>query len=254
MRVINQTSIIMKKYTLISLVMATAATLNAQTIINVELGAGTAIGASDVAGVVPSAGWQLENGYPSFTNKALELDNGDPSGALLSGTGSGNVSPLGGSTATNDYTMFNRGLGITNTGSTLSVTDLPAAFTDNGYEVYVYFAAVDNLANGANNLRETISISDGTSTFYFDVDETQPSYQGSFIQATTIADAGTNPVANYAVFSGSAANFTITATNIDTTTNNIGALTGMQIVAVPEPSAFAGIFGLVALLAARRRA
>lgn len=237
-------------------VLAAATTVSAQ-VISVDLGKDTAVTGTDVTGFVPTAGWQQESGFPDFSGRALDLSDGSPSGATLDGDGSGNITTIGASTADNDYTMYNRALAIEGSGgfSTLSVTGLGAEFTGPGYDVYVY---VGSATNFGLETRVTFSFTDGTTTYYLDADESIASYQGSFIQATTTtyAGSGTTPIANYVVFSGlTGTDFTISAQNVDTVTASAAGFTGMQIVAVPEPSTFAfiGTFGLIAGLVALRR-
>ncbi len=212
--------------------------VNAAALINVDLGNSTAVGVSDIAGVVASSGWYQESASPDFSNRALDLSDGSASGALLTADGTGNYTAIGAATTDPNYTMYNRVLGIEgNSGlSTLNVTGLSSAFTAAGYDVYVYFSTLSN--SSGSNVRDTLSFSDGTTTFYSDVDENNANYQGSFVQAaTTSYSSGNTPIANYVKFSGlTSTDFTISARNVDNVTGATAGFAGMQIVAIPEPS------------------
>lgn len=255
----------MKKHypLLLALILCTLPALG-QVTINVELGSGTAVSGTDVAGVVPSAGWQQKSGYPDVTTpSALNLSDGSSSGASITFDGTGNVTSIGAATTDANYTMFNRNLGIgfagsgnTNgsLGSTISVTGLGTDFTTNGYDVYVYVATNTNFGSGGEDI-ETVSMSDGTTTYYFEINDTIASYQGSFIQATAtdLASAG---LANYVKFSGlTSSSFTISSTPVTVNADSLGGFAGMQIVAVPEPGTFALLagFGALGLILVRRR-
>lgn len=219
--------------------------VQAELLISVDLGAGTTVG-SGTAGVVATNGWQQRTGFPDFSGAALNYADGSSSGATLDGTGSGNISSIGASTADGDYSMFNRMLGISSSlgYSTLTVSGLNIG---SAYDVYVYIASADNLSNGAGGIVSTISVSDGTSTYYLEADEDTASYQGSYVQATA-TDSGSSVSANYVKFSGLSGNFfTISAQNIDSVTSSTAGFAGLQIVAVPEP-ATAGMLGLGALI------
>jgi hypothetical protein len=211
--------------------------LSAQSI-NIELGGGTSLGHSDSAGVIPSIGWQKKSGYPNITNSALSLSDGSSTGATITANGSGNLVTFGATTTDSNTTMFNSGLGITrldNGGSTISVSGLGADFTENGYNVYLYFGSTTNYSTDAPY---TLSFSDGATTYYAQVKENEATYSGTYLRATaTIAETPTVS-SNYVLFEGlTSANFAITVANIlNTSTDSSAALTGMQIVAAAEPA------------------
>ena len=243
----------MKKAILLAL-LAGVTSLSAQSMINIDLGSGTAVTDTDTLGVVPSAGWQQKFGYPDFSDVALALNDGAPSGATMTADFNGNVATYGASTTDSNYTMYNRG-GALNTadsgGTTVTVNNLGTQFTSSGYDVYVYFGSLNNF--GSDDAY-WLSFSDGSTTYYAAVEEDVATYEGSYQQVTNT----TTPIAapseadgtNYVVFSGlTSTNFTITAANItNTSTGSSAAITGMQIVAVPEPATYASMAGLVVLL------
>ncbi len=246
------------KHTLLPLlgVLLSAAIAQGQ-LINIDLGNSTTVGSDQSAGVVASTGWQQKSGYPNFSNQSLLFSDGSPSNGLITAVnGTGNYSSIGASTTDPNYTMFNRDIGISgNTGlTTITVTSLTNTEFSGGYDVYVYIAAN---ANSSSHEEATISLSDGTSTYYVLVNETIASYQGSFIQSTATS-SGTAPIANYVKFSGlTGDSFTISSQNVDDLTGAVAGLAGMQIVAVPEPSTMAYLGMLTVLsflyLVKRRR-
>lgn len=235
----------MKKVFAGIVVAAVAFTAQADLMINVDLGAGTTVG-SGIAGVVASDGWQQKSSWPSFTDLSVLYADGSASGATVSGTGVGNVSAVGASTSDGDYTMYNRGLAIEgNAGySSVSFANLDVAAFGGSYDVYVYFASVDGGSSG----ELTFSFSDGTTTYYTVLDDTVTTYAGSYVQATA-TDAGSAVLGgNYVKFSGlSSSSLTISSQNLTDVTGGMGAFTGIQIVAVPEP-ATVGMLGLGALV------
>lgn len=131
----------------------------------------------------------------------------------------------------------------------VTFSNLNANFTD-GYFVIVYLTGF-NGNTGA-------SISDGTTTFYYQT-LSSPSAPVSLVQTTQTTDlgAGNNPFAQYAIFGSDTSPLTA-----DTITLTIRALSGggaglggVQLIAVPEPASAALLTGIasVGLLARRRR-
>jgi hypothetical protein len=237
----------MKKWiiTLCAMLFAVASASQAA-LINVDLGAGTWVGSS-TAGVVASDGWQLKSSYPNFSNLSLNYADGTASGATISGYGSGNVASVGAATTDGDYLMFNKNLGafaLNQGASTITVNNLSMG---GAYDVYVYFAANANPA-GVDYV-DTFAISDGTTTYYIKADETQASYQGTYIQSTATV-AGDAIVANYVKFSNlSASTLALSFGNLRNDDAGAAGVSGIQIVSsvVPEPATI-GMLGLGAVV------
>ena len=122
----------------------------------------------------------------------------------------------------------------------------------NGYDVYVYVASATNF--GGVDRKDTFRVGNGTTDYYVDLDETVTSYAGTFIQSTATT-SGSSIIANYIKFSGmSGASFSINANNTTSTTDSAGLFTGMQVVAIPEPSTLALVgIALGSLVFFRRR-
>ncbi len=224
--------------TAVGILLASAA--SAAAMINIDLGAGTSVG-TGTAGVVASNGWQLKAGYPDVTTaSSLNLASGTASGASILLDGTGNITSIGAATTDGNYSMFNRGLGIGASGSgnvsnpyNVQISNLSSDFTSNGYDVYVYFGSGDNVSG--TDVVTTVTVTDGNGTFYLDVSEAQATYQGSYIQGTATS-AGSSVLGNYVKFSGSTSSTLSISAIASGATDSVVTLTGMQIVAVPEPS------------------
>lgn len=229
-------------------------TLYAQTMINIDLGAGTSVG-SGTAGVVSSDGWQQESGFPDFGPNSLDYEDGSASGATVTlGNASGNVTSIGAATTDGNYEMYNRGAGIKEGSATtlsLSGLDTSGVFSG-GYDVYVYMASAVNFDAGDNV--NTFRVGNGTTDYFLDLDETVTSYAGSFVQSSATI-AGDSIIANYVKFSGmSGASFTVDSINTEGKSDSAGLFTGMQVVAIPEPSTLALVgIALGAVMLFRRR-
>lgn len=161
--------------------------------------------------------------------------------------------PNGQATFNNAYTNTPLFAGLddyttTTTPVSLTLSDLNATFTL-GYYAIVYV--------GGFNANTGASITDGTSTFFYRPDPAPVAPYGAFVQTTQITDlgAGNNPIAQFAVFGSQASPLTsdsITFT-LDTLSGGGAALSGVQIVAVPEPTVGVLLLSGAALLALRRR-
>jgi hypothetical protein len=127
--------------------------------------------------------------------------------------------------------------------TTVTFSSLAANFSA-GYKAIVYLTGF-NSNTGA-------SISDGTSTYYF---QTASPADATQVQTLDIDSGDGYDVANYAVFGSDLSPLTadsITFT-LDTLVGGGSGLGGVQLVAIPEPTTF-GILALALLaLQARRR-
>jgi hypothetical protein len=188
----------------------------------------------------------------TLTATDLPFSGGDPSTVDVSmtapnGWGSGvagvNDTPLKG--FLDDYTA-------TVNPTSLTLSQLNASFPL-GYYTIIYLSGFDG-NNGA-------SISDGTTTFYYQpVDFTVSTWDGTLVQTTTTTDLGSGnaPVAQYAVFGSPSSPLTADSVTftLDTLYGGGSGLGGVQIVAVPEPSTgmILGVgLALVALVQRLRR-
>lgn len=226
----------------------------ASTIISVDLGSGEAVESTDIAGVVPAAGWTQASGSPGFSSQNLFFSDGTDSGADISTgatAGSGNTGTLGASTATPDFEMFNRGIRIPSQNPQprngfLTITNLPTTGDFAlGYDIYLYVGSTGpNLNPGA------FSATIGTQTFFADFPQS-PTFTGTFEQITSTSSSSPSTSGNYFLFSG----LTGPSQSIDIAAagNNRNAITGLQIVAVPEPASLGLIAAGVALLMPRAR-
>jgi hypothetical protein len=197
------------------------------------------MGAGEVAGVVPQDNWNSFTGQNQPAAQALVDDAGAATGATVVWT-----SPAGqwdtniADTPGNLRMML--GYLDTNGVDALSVTvsNLPASITAGGYEVYAY-ADGDN---GTEVRPATYAITGSPSAV--NTDGADSTFAGTFVQGT-----------NYVRLTGlTASSFTLTATPNQGPGTPRAPLNGIQIVAVPEPSAVALLgLGAAALLARRRR-
>lgn len=162
-------------------------------------------------------------------------------GGLNSAAAGYNNTPMKGFVA--DYTT-------TPTPTSLTLSQINTSFAS-GYLAIVYLSGF-NLNRGA-------SITDGTSTFFYQpVDFTVNTWNGTLVQTTTTTDLGSGnaPVAQYAVFGSSSSPLTansITFT-LDTLYGGGAGIGGVQLVAVPEPSAaLTGLLGVGLFILSQRK-
>jgi hypothetical protein len=133
-------------------------------------------------------------------------------------------------------------------GETLTITGLGPAFTDNGYKVMVFF---DMGSSAARTYGFTIG---GTTYWTNDVTGTDADSNDDGLmewrQALGTTSATATQSANYAVFEGlTADSFTIEGE----TTGGRAVISGLQVVAVPEPSSSAILLLLGAGFLVRRK-
>jgi hypothetical protein len=208
---------------------------------------------TDVAGVVAVPNW---NNVPSdnlATPVALNSSTGAATGATVAVSGMNNAWSLPTVPATPDATMMRGYLDSGNTTTTtVTVANLPAAFTSAGYNVYVYFDG--NNTTNARSGQYTIG-----SQMIFGMDNASTDFTGSFVQVPSTSNTNqmaNTPAGNYTIFTSLTANsFTLTATPAFPATGTLRApINAIQIVPVPEPGsiALAGI-GMVSLLGYRLR-
>lgn len=161
--------------------------------------------------------------------------------------------PNGQATFNNAYTNTPLFAGLddyttTTTPVSMAFSDLNATFSG-GYYAIVYV--------GGFNANTGASITDGSTTYFYKVDPAPVNPYGTFIRTTQTTDLGlgNNPIAQYAVFGSTSSPLTadsITFT-IDTLYGGGANLGGVQLVAVPEPSAaLTGLLGVGLFLLSRR--
>lgn len=217
-----------------------SASLTAQTIISVELGSNTALGSSDTAGFVPADNWTQASGFPDFTDVDLNFDDGTASGATISGDFAGNTNTQVAVSGTDlNTTMYTRGGYVASgAGSSLSLAGLPTTGSFASYDLYLYFAPTPDTDVTTNYIGATI----GSTSCFAIMDTGDSNYTGTFVQATggTIVEA---TAGNYFLFEGLSG----ATQDIDLISNFGGsyAVTGLQVVAIPEPSQAALLAGLV---------
>ncbi|PXA04646.1 hypothetical protein DDZ13_05595 [Coraliomargarita sinensis] len=230
---------IVKSFTItVGALFAAAAGLQAQSVISINFdNGGNPITGS--TGAVNAGSWNTAAfgaaGSPVTTSNLL-FDDGTASitdislSNRLNGTPGGNDQVLPGATGEmlNLYTERNR-----NDGARINITDI----TFSQYDVYLYYGSVftEIVVNGV--------------------------YQGSYLDnddGSSFVEGSPTVEGNYARFSGLSGSTLeiLTALDGDGNLSGEGFVFGAQIVAVPEPSAFALLAGMVGLtwVMVRRRA
>ncbi|MGJ8649410.1 MAG: PEP-CTERM sorting domain-containing protein [Opitutaceae bacterium] len=220
------------------------------------------------------------SGATIFADTTLSDDNGDTSAATLGSTlttgassswfvgyAASQASAEGelGLAGTNHDDLFNSYLALNNPQGDgnpldnfqLSITGLGTDFTTNGYYVIIYSDS-DRRNTSSNSRRSEFLVTPGgglgTTVFVEDDDPaaTVNIFDGTYILSDN-SETGAD-YSNYTIVSGlTADSFTIDIFSDD---GGRGAISGFQIVAVPEPSVAALLAGLLGLsyVMVRRRA
>lgn len=210
--------------------------------VNYDGNTGTQLTSTDVAGVEQVGNWNNSTDG-SFTDAVN--DSGTITTADFSATNTGEWRSTGSPFADPDNQMMEGVLYGNESGWTISGAQIPFA----SYDLYVYLAS--------DAAGRDYKISDGTTTYWYDAMTPPTGSEVTYTIATTLTDPTTNnaAAANYVLFTGLSGDFTITLSGHpdgpDSSTNP--TVSGLQLVAVPEPSTSA-LLGLASLgLVLRRR-
>ena len=206
----------------------------------------TQLAASESAGVVSVDNWNnigpFADNAGNATSGTLNDDDGSSTSATLSWTGVGATNTRSfADPADPDVRMMNSYSQF----DSLTFNDLPSVFADNGFDLYVYYE--DN----NKGLTTTISATVGGTTFWGRDDTTYDDASDSYIRATALTEA-TATDANYFRFTG----LTGSSVTVSFGGNGREPITGLQVVAIPEPASLAllGMGGLLMLSRRRREA
>ena len=217
--------------------------------------AASALGATDVAGVVAQSNWNNLDGASGTDATGFVLSDGSASTALVTWS-SPNSWRAGANTALTggDGILTNGYLDTGNTaenGISIAVSGLDPALTSMSYDVYVYFVSDSTADRGG-----AYTIDDGSGPIV---------QYGSTLAAPSAhvldpgTDADNSADGTYLRFSGlTGGSFTLTSDTTLTTPNGFRApINGIQVVAAPEPSSIAlsllGGAGLMALIRRRNK-
>ncbi|MBS1725965.1 MAG: PEP-CTERM sorting domain-containing protein [Armatimonadetes bacterium] len=225
---------------------ASIGTAQAQTIgINFS-GGGLSMGSGDEPGVVSGANWNnLTTG--SGSGVALMDSSGAMTSALLSFSAAGTYDEFNKPSTANSATNRLYGGGLYGDPTQAEIRVSVSGITYADYDVYVYASADTSHTN-------TLSISDGSTTFYYASPGSVNSGASNLLLTTSTSSASpTVGKAQYQVFHEHGSSFTLNTfgSAAGVLSNNVF---GLQIVAtpVPEPASFA-VLGLGILPLVRRR-
>jgi hypothetical protein len=163
------------------------------------VGQGTALGSTEVAGVVAKANWNNASGQSNATGQALVDESGTATGAKVVWNTNG-IWNLAITDTPGNARMMRGYLDTVGGITTVTVSGLPA--NSAGYDVYVY-ADGDNPATRTGAYQ--ISGTGITTTSVNLTDPANTDFSGTFTQAN-------NSNGNYVKFTITATGFTITAT------------------------------------------
>jgi hypothetical protein len=189
-------------------------------VVSGDLGNSTTVGITATIGVVPVANWIQYSGFPNTSDTNLEDDSVSATTMdLVTAAMSGNATTR--ATGSGDlFNMFTRGVTISNTpGSTIDLSQIP--YTT--YDVYIYFCEGTGSVSG-----ETFSVSDGTTTYYYENQGSDNFNSGTLAAVTSTSVGSPDTAGNYVKFTGlTAAAITITCVCSATATD---AVVGFQVV------------------------
>ena len=199
--------------------------------IGINFGSGRANAAldpADVAGVVPQSNWNNAAGA-SGSLTVLNTDGGTASGAALSWATDEQWS-IGGPGADANGTLLNGWVSANNTAdppAAIDVTNIPFAV----YDLYVYM--------NHDRDSEDVDVTGPFGTFRLHENNSDILSPISFVEQTVSADGDPTQQGNYARFANLTAsdlNLILSPAGTEGSVDR-GAITGIQLVQVPEPSA-----------------
>lgn len=229
--------------------------------LNLSGNASYQLASTDTAGVVAAANWNnLTNGntvHSSINDQAGDVVAGLTVGLSGASFSYVNNTPIDGSISLPDAKMMGSAVGQSSNGNFRNVTVLGSSFAV--ADVYVYFGATGTGATTPYTMGLSLQESDGlggwtdvTSIYY--MTDTNKMWSGTYSRSTSIV-GGVGTAAeekNYILFE----NVTLTDFRIrSTTVPKRGGITGVQLIAVPEPSQYAIFAGFLMLgfVALKRR-
>lgn len=182
------------------------------------VGGGTSMASTETAGVVPTTHWNDATGAAG-SGLSLVDSTGGSSGAAAAWSASA-IYNTGITDTAGNYRMM-KGYLDTYSGSTSTVTvsNLPAAYTSGGYDVYVY-------TDGSNGSATRVGQYTIGGTTVQATDSANKDFSGTFTQAS-------NSAGNYIRFQNlNSSTFTLTAAPVSSTDGYLRAsINGIQIVA-----------------------
>jgi len=168
-----------------------------------DLGSGTAVSPTATIGVEPYTNWLQYSGFPNTSQTNLEDQTGSATTLdLVTAAMRGNKTTR--AVGSGDlFDMFTRGVATDDaSGSTIDFSEIPYS----EYDIIIYFAEDVGNASG-----ETFSVSDGTTTYYYENQGSDNFNSGTLTQVTSTSAGTPDTTGNYVRFSGlTAAAVTIT--------------------------------------------
>ena len=228
---------------LIVLSLASAASASAA-VVSWNLDNNGTLATTNVAGVVAVANWN--NSFPSNPVTNLKDDTGVATTVDISYASFNTFRIQGSHPGVDGNGTYNKELlnGYLNSGSTQTPASSSVTISQIGYAQYniiVYFSS--DVAG------RTGTVTDGTTVYDFATLGSASISGSNAVLTQTTSMGGSNPGANYAIFSGLTGATKTVSVNIP----SFGGIAGFQVVAVPEPSAaLLGGLGLFGLLRRRR--